>query len=74
MAISGKAFTLGGNGRADTLGHSAKYEIYGLLDLDLMHVLHKELVQVSVFNFPVWNKNLIQMEKKFISFSTMNIY
>ena len=55
MAISGKAFTLGGNGRADTLGHSAKYEIYGLLDLDLMHVLHKELVQLSVFNFPVWN-------------------
>ena len=52
MAISGKALNLGGNGRADTLGHS-EYEIYGLLDLDLMHVVHKEFVQVSVFNFPV---------------------
>ena len=53
MATSGKALTLGGDGRADTPGHSAKYGSYGLLDLDLMLVVHIELVQVSAFNFPV---------------------
>lgn len=46
MAASGKALTLGGDGRADTRGHSAKYGSYGLLDLDLMLVKHIELVQV----------------------------
>ncbi|XP_062596145.1 uncharacterized protein LOC134257557 [Saccostrea cucullata] len=45
MAASGKALTLGGDGRADTPGHSAKYGSYGLLDLDLMIVIHIELVQ-----------------------------
>ena len=50
---SGKALTLGGDGKADTPGHSAKYGSYGLLDLDLMLVVHIELVQVSAFNFPV---------------------
>ena len=53
MDTSGKALTLGGDGRADTPGHSAKYGSYGLLDLDLMLVVHIELVQVSAFNFPV---------------------
>lgn len=41
MAASGKALTLGGDGRADTPGHSAKYgSLYGLLDLELMLVIH----------------------------------
>ena len=53
MATSGKALTLGGDGRADTPGHSAKYGSFGLLDLDLMLVVHIELVRVSAFNFPV---------------------
>ena len=53
MATGGKALTLVGDGRADAPGHSAKYGSYGLLDLDLMLVVHIELVQVSAFNFPV---------------------
>ena len=55
MATGGKALTLVGDGKADFPGHSAKYGRYGLLDLDLMIVVHIELVQVSAFNFPVWN-------------------
>ena len=53
MATSRKALTVGGDGRADTPGHSAKYGSYGLLDLDLMFVVHIALVQVSAFNFLV---------------------
>ena len=39
---------LGGDGRADTPGFSAKFGSYTMMDLDKNHVLHTELVQVSV--------------------------
>lgn len=48
MAASGKALTLGGDGRADAPGHSAKYGSYGLLDLDLMVDL--TIVLSSIYN------------------------
>ena len=47
MVATGKPLTLGGDGRADTPGHSAKYGSYGMLDLDLMLVVDIQLVQVS---------------------------
>jgi solute carrier family 8 (sodium/calcium exchanger) len=39
---------LGGDGRADTPGHSAKYGSYAMLDMDLVLVIHVELVQVCI--------------------------
>ena len=45
----GDALALGGDGRADTPGHSAKYGSYALLDMDLMLVIDIQLVQVCVF-------------------------
>ena len=53
MATSGKTLTQGSDGRADNPGPFAKYGSYGLLDLHLMLMVHIELVQVSVLNFPV---------------------
>ena len=38
--------TVGGDGRADSPSHSAKYGSYGVIDLDTNKVLHIELVQV----------------------------
>ena len=42
--------TVGGDGRADSPGHSAKYGSYSLLDLDYMVVIDVQLVQVCVLN------------------------
>jgi solute carrier family 8 (sodium/calcium exchanger) len=36
----GQPLTLGGDGRADTPGHSAKFGSYGILDLDQMMVVN----------------------------------
>lgn len=43
---SGRSLTVGGDGRADTPGRSAKFGSYALLDLDLSLVINIELVQV----------------------------
>lgn len=37
---------IGGDGRADSPGHSAKYGSFGIIDLSTNKVLHIELVQV----------------------------
>ena len=39
--------TIGGDGRADSPGHSAKYGSYGIIDLSTNNILHIELVQVN---------------------------
>ena len=39
--------TIGGDGRADSPGHSAKYGSYGIIDLSNNKIIHIELVQVS---------------------------
>ena len=38
---------IGGDGRADSPGHSAKYGSYGIIDMSTNKVLHIELVQVE---------------------------
>ena len=38
---------IGGDGRADSPGHSAKYGSYGIIDMNTNKVLHIELVQVE---------------------------
>ena len=43
----GNSLNIGGDGRADSPGHSAKYGSYTLIDLDTNKVLHIELVQVK---------------------------
>ena len=50
LAITNKDSPLivGGDGRADSPGHSAKFGSYGIIDLDTNKVLHIELVQVSL--------------------------
>lgn len=41
------SLSIGGDGRADSPGHSAKYGSYGIIDLHTNKVLHIELVQVK---------------------------
>ena len=41
---------IGGDGRADSPGHSAKYGSYGIIDLRTNKVLHIELVQVCTYS------------------------
>jgi len=41
---TGKALTIGGDGRADSPGHSAKYGSYGIIDLATNKVIHVQLV------------------------------
>ena len=41
------SLSIGGDGRAYSPGHSAKYGSYGIIDLHANKVLHIELVQVK---------------------------
>ena len=41
---------IGGDGRADSPGHSAKYGSYGIIDLSSNKIIHIELVQVYICN------------------------
>ena len=50
---TGKALTIGGDGRADSPGHSAKYGSYGIIDLATNKVIHVELVQVASYYFKI---------------------
>ena len=43
-----KSLVLGGDGRADSPGHCAKYGTYTLMDLKSNKIVHIELVQVIV--------------------------
>lgn len=43
----GEKVTLGGDGRADSPGHSAKYGAYTLMDMERSKVMDVQLVQVS---------------------------
>ena len=43
---TGVPLTIGGDGRADSPGHSAKYGSYGIIDLVTNKVIHMQLVQV----------------------------
>ena len=43
---------IGGDGRADSPGHSAKFGSYGIIDLETNKVIHIELVQVRNIALP----------------------
>jgi len=43
----GAALSIGGDGRADSPGHSAKYGSYSIIDFDTNKIIHMELVQVK---------------------------
>ena len=43
----GTALPIGGDGRADSPGHSAKYGSYSLIDFDSNKIIHMELVQIK---------------------------
>lgn len=53
LAEEGSALLLGGDGRADSPGHSAKYGSYSLVDLNHKVVLDIQLVQVRLMQIPV---------------------
>ena len=44
----GTPLTIGGDGRADSPGHSAKYGSYGIIDLTTNKVIDMQLVQVML--------------------------
>ena len=43
---TGAPLTIGGDGRADSPGHSAKYGSYGIIDLATNKIIDMQLVQV----------------------------
>jgi solute carrier family 8 (sodium/calcium exchanger) len=45
----GNPMALGGDGRADSPGHSAKYGVSSVIDLGEGLVVHKELVHIRYF-------------------------
>ena len=45
----GKELILGGYGRCDSPGHSAKYGSYSLMDLEQNEILDSQLVQVGIY-------------------------
>ena len=51
--------TIGGDMRADSPGHSAKYGSYTTMDLSTNQVIDVQLIQVSSFFYPYYSKHLI---------------
>ena len=51
-----RPLTLGGDGRADTPGHCAKFGTYTMLDLDMMMVVDVQMIQVDFFlaDYTTW--------------------
>ena len=43
----GSPLSIGGDGRCDSPGHSAKFGSYGIVDMDSKKIIHLELVQVT---------------------------
>ena len=50
LKSAGTKLTLGGDGRADSPGHSAKYGSYTVMDLEQHVVVDMQLVQVYTHN------------------------
>lgn len=48
-ARQGSSLLLGGDGRCDSPGHSAKYCTYSIMDLEANQILTSELIQVSTY-------------------------
>ena len=48
IKAEGKELILGGDGRCDSPGHSAKYGSYSLMDLEQNKILDSQLVQVGI--------------------------
>ena len=53
IKAEGREVILGGDGRCDSPGHSAKYGSYSLMDVEQNKILDSQLVQVCIFIFPV---------------------
>ena len=54
----GKPLVIGGDARADSPGHSAKFGSYTVTDLEHHHILNVELVQVCLvhyYNYALYN-------------------
>ncbi|XP_064647939.1 uncharacterized protein LOC135500411 [Lineus longissimus] len=51
------SLVVGGDGRSDTPGHSAKYGCYTLMDLETKKILDIELVQI-------WKKKILKISKE----------
>ena len=52
----GTPLSVGGDGQANSPGHSAKYGSYGIIDLTINKVIHVKLVQVSLKQ---WNPSIL---------------
>ena len=48
IKAEGRELILGGDGRCDSPGHSAKYGTYSLMDVEQNKILHSQLVQVCM--------------------------
>lgn len=52
IKAEGRGVILGGDGRCDSPGHSAKYGSYSLMDVEQNKILDSQLVQVRIFHVP----------------------
>jgi len=72
----GSAIIIGGDGRADSPGHSAKFGSYGILELNTNKVLHIELVQVlskAVFLIAIKERSQECTQTNIITFGELNV-
>ena len=65
-----KVKTIGGDARMDSLGHTAKYGSYSIMDLDTEKVISVQTLQVSSFQvqigaitFPVKEMSMAQIRQ-----------
>ena len=61
LKSAGKKLTLGGDGRADSPGHSAKYGSYTVMELEQHVVLDMQLVQVHIATYMYKHRDTFQL-------------
>ena len=62
----GKPLVIGGDIRADSPGHSAKFGSYTVMDLEHHHILNVESVQICLVDYGMWQNVSIHIQSLYI--------
>ena len=78
QSLLNKKLVLGGDGRCDSPGHSAKYGSYSFIDLNSNKVLDVQLVQVSNVYFNMGTQTILQAAQNcnyivYLSYTTAHL-
>lgn len=71
IEAEGRELILGGDGRCDSPGHSAKYGTYSLMDVEQDKILDSQLVQVCTYWIVLFQKMSISTHERFYGLNAL---